>query len=124
MAGPEMRDSAATIADVATDAGVSISTVSRVLNEREDVSVVVKADGLAGGKGVMVCQTSDEALQAVHRLMHERTFGAAGDRVVLEELLVGDSQVFEPEASTAGFSMVSLDSPPAAVAEPATAISN
>ncbi len=56
--------------------------------------LVVKADGLAGGKGVIVCQTADEALQAVHRLMHERAFGAAGDRVVLEEFLAGEEASF------------------------------
>jgi phosphoribosylamine--glycine ligase len=56
--------------------------------------LVVKADGLAGGKGVRVCQTSDEALRAVHRLMHERVFGAAGDRVVLEEFLPGEEASF------------------------------
>ncbi len=51
--------------------------------------IVVKADGLAAGKGSIVCATLDEALQAVDRIMVEREFGAAGDRVVVEEFLEG-----------------------------------
>jgi phosphoribosylamine---glycine ligase len=51
--------------------------------------VVVKADGLAAGKGVVVAATRDEAKQAVRRMIGERAFGAAGARVVLEERLTG-----------------------------------
>jgi phosphoribosylamine---glycine ligase len=51
--------------------------------------VVVKADGLAAGKGVFVCSSKDEALAAVAALMERGDFGAAGRRVVLEELLEG-----------------------------------
>lgn len=51
--------------------------------------VVVKADGLALGKGVMVCQTLAEADAALHQIMVERAFGAAGDRVIIEEMLAG-----------------------------------
>ena len=51
--------------------------------------VVVKADGLAAGKGVAVCETSAEARRAVRDCMSGRAFGAAGDRVVLEERLTG-----------------------------------
>ncbi|OAT80328.1 phosphoribosylamine--glycine ligase [Desulfotomaculum copahuensis] len=50
---------------------------------------VVKADGLAAGKGVIVCSTVDEALQAVDTIMNRRAFGAAGARVVVEECLTG-----------------------------------
>ena len=56
--------------------------------------VVVKADGLAAGKGVTVCQNKDEALQAVRRAMQERIFGDAGRRVVLEEFLDGEEASF------------------------------
>jgi len=52
--------------------------------------IVVKADGLAKGKGVMVCRTPEEAHQAVQRIMEERIFGRAGDRVVIEECLSGE----------------------------------
>ncbi|MCC6801738.1 MAG: phosphoribosylamine--glycine ligase [Anaerolineae bacterium] len=52
-------------------------------------SVVVKADGLAAGKGVIVCATVAEADAALRSIMLEREFGAAGDRVVIEERLTG-----------------------------------
>jgi phosphoribosylamine---glycine ligase len=56
--------------------------------------VVVKADGLAAGKGVFVCSQRDEALQAIHAIMEERVFGAAGDLVVVEECLEGEEASF------------------------------
>jgi phosphoribosylamine--glycine ligase len=52
--------------------------------------VVVKADGLAAGKGVVVAKNSREALQAVEDIMVARAFGAAGDKVILEEHLRGE----------------------------------
>jgi phosphoribosylamine--glycine ligase len=57
--------------------------------------LVVKADGLAAGKGVIICQTRDEALHAVQQVMQERVFGEAGRRVVLEELLEGEEASFQ-----------------------------
>jgi phosphoribosylamine--glycine ligase len=51
---------------------------------------VVKADGLAAGKGVVVCKTREEVQSAVERMMVERAFGAAGDRVVIEEAMTGE----------------------------------
>lgn len=62
----------------------------RFLNAREDEPVVVKADGLAAGKGVFVCQNRQEALEALERLGNESEFGQAGQRVVLEERLHGE----------------------------------
>ncbi len=50
---------------------------------------VVKADGLAAGKGVMLCRTATEAFAAVRRCMTEDAFGAAGKTVVIEEFLTG-----------------------------------
>ncbi len=52
--------------------------------------IVVKADGLAAGKGVVVAKTVEEALEAIERIMVEKVFGSAGDRVVIEECLVGE----------------------------------
>ena len=52
--------------------------------------LVVKADGLAAGKGVLIAETRTAAEQAIATVMVERTFGSAGDRVVLEEFLVGE----------------------------------
>ena len=56
--------------------------------------LVVKADGLAAGKGVTVCQTREEALEAVRLAMVERIFGDAGDRVLLETFLAGEEASF------------------------------
>ena len=56
--------------------------------------LVIKADGLAAGKGVVVAESSREALQAISEIMDDRAFGAAGDRVVLEERLVGEEASF------------------------------
>ena len=58
------------------------------------VPVVVKADGLAGGKGVVVAQSREEAHEAIHRIMVERAFGDAGRRVVVEECLQGEEASF------------------------------
>lgn len=52
--------------------------------------VVVKADGLAAGKGVIVAMTLDEALAAVDAIMCDRAFGQAGNQVVIEEFLEGE----------------------------------
>ena len=59
--------------------------------------MVVKADGLALGKGVLIAQTRDEAMGAVREIMQEKKFGASGDRVVIEEFLTG------PEVSVLAF---------------------
>ncbi len=52
--------------------------------------IVVKADGLAAGKGVIVAQTKDEAIEAVKLIMEKKEFGSAGEKVVIEECLVGE----------------------------------
>jgi phosphoribosylamine--glycine ligase len=56
--------------------------------------VVVKADGLAAGKGVSVCMSVEEALHAVEQIMGARVFGDAGNRVVIEEFLEGEEASF------------------------------
>ncbi len=55
---------------------------------------VVKADGLAAGKGVLVCQTKSEAKQAVDLIMKEGAFGEAGGKIVIEEFLSGEEVSF------------------------------
>ncbi len=59
--------------------------------------IVVKADGLAAGKGVYVCNTGREAMSAIEDIMEKRVFGDSGSRVILEECLDG------PEASVMAF---------------------
>lgn len=78
------------------------------LADREERPVVVKADGLAAGKGAIVCQTRQEALDAVRLMMVERAFGEAGDRIVIEEKLEG--QEASILAVVEGQTIVPLDS--------------
>jgi phosphoribosylamine--glycine ligase len=63
-------------------------------SECADVRIVVKADGLAAGKGLFVCEDRQQAFEAVDRTMVRREFGAAGDRVVIEERLEGREASF------------------------------
>ena len=56
--------------------------------------IVIKADGLAAGKGVIIAQTRDEAVSAVTDMLEGNTFGAAGARVVVEEFLAGEEASF------------------------------
>lgn len=56
--------------------------------------IVVKADGLAAGKGVILAQTEDEAIAAVQDMLAGNAFGAAGSRVVIEEFLLGEEASF------------------------------
>ncbi|MCH8850172.1 MAG: phosphoribosylamine--glycine ligase [Chloroflexi bacterium] len=62
---------------------------ARAYVEQQDGPLVVKADGLAKGKGVLVTGSRDEALQAVASVMERRDFGSAGDRTVIERRLYG-----------------------------------
>jgi phosphoribosylamine--glycine ligase len=63
---------------------------ARAYVERHGAPIVIKADGLAAGKGVTAARTLTEALQALEDTMERRVFGAAGDAVVIEEYLDGD----------------------------------
>ncbi|MBS3819595.1 phosphoribosylamine--glycine ligase [bacterium] len=66
-----------------------------ILNSGEfSFPLVVKADGLASGKGALVCRNLNKAQEAVHSLMEERKFGKAGKRVVIEEFLRGKEASF------------------------------
>ncbi len=56
--------------------------------------LVVKADGLAAGKGVLICRDEGEAREALRLTMEDQQFGAAGDRVVVEEFLEGEEASF------------------------------
>jgi len=57
--------------------------------ERSEKPLVVKASGLAAGKGTIICDSTEEALRAVDHIMVERAFGEAGSKVVVEERLEG-----------------------------------
>ena len=62
-----------------------------------DIPIVVKADGLALGKGVLICETRQDAIKAVHTMMEDKAFGKSGEKVVIEEFLTG------PEVSVLSF---------------------
>ncbi len=62
--------------------------------DRHGAPIVVKADGLAAGKGVIVAATREEAHQAVDLIMKDKVFGAAGNKVIIEECLVGEEASF------------------------------
>ena len=62
--------------------------------EKQGAPIVVKADGLAAGKGVVVAQTLDEAFSAIRDMLGGNAFGAAGHRVVIEEFLQGEEASF------------------------------
>lgn len=69
------------------------TSAKRYLTERPP-PYVIKADGLAGGKGVMICSSETEAQSAIDDIMTRRLFGQAGDRVVIEEFLRGEEASF------------------------------
>jgi len=84
--------------EVMRDAGVPTAAFevfedfekARAYAEKAAYPLVVKADGLAAGKGVTVCKTFEEALGALTESMKDRAFGASGDKVVIEEGLIGE----------------------------------
>ena len=57
--------------------------------ESLDYDVVVKADGLAAGKGVIVCNNTEDAISAIQTILVKKTFGDAGDRIIVEERIDG-----------------------------------
>ncbi|QDU49859.1 phosphoribosylamine--glycine ligase [Gimesia panareensis] len=59
------------------------------IEDREEQPLVIKADGLAAGKGVLICDTKQEALDAIKSLMKIKEFGDAGTTVIIEEKLIG-----------------------------------
>ncbi len=67
------------------------------IKEQNKYPVVIKADGLALGKGVIIAQNEGEAEDAVHTIMDDKKFGASGNKVVIEEFITG------PEVSVLAF---------------------
>ena len=78
--------------NIPTAASRSFDTLDAALMWLEscEMPIVVKADGLAQGKGVIICATQVEAQEAVRSMLGDRRFGEAGSRVVLEEFLEGE----------------------------------
>lgn len=82
-----MREAGVATADyrVFTDAAPAADHV-----REHGAPIVVKASGLAAGKGAIVCETEDQALDAVDRMLEEEAFGEAGREVVIEECMTGE----------------------------------
>ncbi len=72
-----------------TDAAQAEAYIRRI-----GAPIVVKADGLAAGKGVIIAQTTEEAVTAAHAMLAGNAFGEAGQRVVVEEFLAGEEASF------------------------------
>jgi len=62
--------------------------------ERVGAPLVIKADGLAAGKGVIVAQTVQQAIDAINVIMKDKVFGAAGNKVVVEDFMTGEEASF------------------------------
>ncbi|HDN86507.1 MAG: phosphoribosylamine--glycine ligase [Candidatus Omnitrophota bacterium] len=71
--------------EIFDDSGKAFSYI-----ERCDFPCVVKADGLAGGKGAIICHNLSQAREAIERIMVKKEFGAAGEKVVVEDFLEGE----------------------------------
>jgi phosphoribosylamine---glycine ligase len=61
---------------------------------KQSTKLVIKADGLASGKGVILCDNANEATEAIETIMTKRKFGSAGNRVIIEERLFGEEASF------------------------------
>jgi len=100
--GARLEGSKAFAKEIMREAGVPTADFAIATNaadahahvDRAGAPIVVKADGLAAGKGVYVCATSGEAHAAIDEIMGRRVFGDAGGRVVLEALLPGEEASF------------------------------
>ena len=62
----------------------------RYIKENSTFPVVIKASGLAAGKGVLICQSKEEALSAISLIMESKAFGRAGEQIIIEENLEGE----------------------------------
>lgn len=88
--------------DVLREAGVPTAWYSRFTDidaakayvREKGAPIVIKTDGLAAGKGVILCQSIDEAISALDDMMGTRIFGDAGNEVVIEQFLVGEEVSF------------------------------
>jgi phosphoribosylamine--glycine ligase len=67
-----------------------LEQANQFLKSLNKFPVVIKASGLAAGKGVIICQNREEAIQCITEIMDKKIFGAAGDQVVIEDFLLGE----------------------------------
>ena len=97
-AAAQLEASKAFAKDLMVEAGIPTAAYgeftdlesARAYVEKQGAPIVVKADGLAAGKGVTVARTVDEAMNALDEIFVDNVFGAAGSKVVIEEFLDGE----------------------------------
>jgi phosphoribosylamine--glycine ligase len=98
----QLEGSKGFLKDMCARAGIPTAAYKRFTNanaakdyvKAQGAPIVVKADGLAAGKGVTVAQTVDEALAAIDDAMIKKVFGDSGNEVVIEECLIGEEASF------------------------------
>lgn len=101
-AAAQIEGSKAYMKDLLTKSGVPTAAYGRFTDSaaakayitEQGAPIVVKTDGLAAGKGVILCDTVEEAHAAVDSMMTDKTFGDAGNEVVIEEFLDGEEASF------------------------------
>jgi phosphoribosylamine--glycine ligase len=97
-AAAELEGSKGFMKDLASKAGIPTAAYGRFTDlesarayvRKQGAPIVIKADGLAAGKGVVVAASVDEALAAIDEIMGKRRYGAAGAEIVIEEFLDGE----------------------------------
>ena len=97
-AAAQMEGSKAFAKDIMKKYGVPTAAYATFTDEEaakayiheQGAPIVIKADGLAAGKGVVVAQTEEEAIDAVNAMMEDHIFGESGGRIVVEECMVGE----------------------------------
>jgi phosphoribosylamine--glycine ligase len=82
--------------DIPTAEYKSFEDFDSSVNYLDEISypTVVKADGLAAGKGVIICENKESAIEALNSIFNDKAFGKAGNRVVIEEFLEGEEASF------------------------------
>lgn len=101
-AAAQLESSKGFMKDLVAKAGVPTAAYARFRDAEQakayvcaqGAPIVVKADGLAAGKGVTVAQTVDEAIAAIDEAMVGKVFGASGDELVIEEFMAGEEASF------------------------------
>ncbi|MFI8040474.1 hypothetical protein ACFMJX_29480, partial [Acinetobacter baumannii] len=72
----------------------TLFSLAKAYVEKNGAPIVIKADGLAAGKGVIVAMTNEEAFAAIDDMLAGNKFGDAGSRVVIEQFLAGEEASF------------------------------
>ncbi len=82
--------------DIPTAEYKSFEDIDNSMNYLNEISypIVVKADGLAAGKGVIICENKESAIEALNSIFNDKVFGKAGNKVVIEEFLEGEEASF------------------------------